>query len=155
MRLTLISLLVLPCLACAHALIPGTDVRDTKANREVYEVIEQLREALIARNAGAVMALIADDYFEAMGTADPNDDYDFAVLRDKVLPELLAATQEVQLTFEVYAIEVTDDRARADVRYHARAHMNLPSGNKWASNKDFHRIELARRNGSWRVLSGL
>ena len=155
MRLISGLMLLSTCIACAHSLIPGTQVRDTKANREVYDTLRQLQEALVAKNTNAAIALAAPEYFETMATPDQNDDYGYAELRDKVLPDLFAVTGEMQLTFEVYEIETKDDRAHADVRYHARAHMKLASGSQWATGKDFHRIELVRRDGAWRILSGL
>ncbi|MEK7705639.1 MAG: hypothetical protein AAB426_11820 [Myxococcota bacterium] len=155
MRQTALWFALLANISCAHSLIQGTEVRDTRENREVYDVVQKLREGLTSRDADAVMALISEKYFETLGTTDPNDDYGYTALRDKVIPELFGAVQEMQLAFEVYEIDVEDDRAHVDVRYHARAQINLPSGTQWASNKEFNRIELVRDGDTWKIVSGL
>lgn len=140
---------------CAHSTIKGTTVRDTEENREVFQVIEELRSALEARDAGRVLALVSPTYFEDLGTVDAADDYGYQELRDEVLPGAFAATREMHVAVEVHDIVVEDGRAYADVRYASRAHIELPSGAFWDSHKEFNRIELQREDGQWRVISGL
>ncbi len=141
--------------ACAHQMIPGTQVRDTDENREVYAVLAELQRALSARDGAAVLALVSPTYFEDNGNADPRDDYGYNELRDHVLPESFAATAEMFVAFEVHAIEVAGDRALADIRYDSRARLQLPSGSLWDSHREFNRVVFSREQGAWRIVSGL
>ncbi|MBI3179742.1 MAG: hypothetical protein HYZ27_08770 [Deltaproteobacteria bacterium] len=152
---TLPFLVLATTLACAHSYIPGTRVRDTSENREVVDLLEKVRTAMEARNAEQILALVSSRYFEDNGTIDPEDDFGFEELRAKFLPESLAAAQEVHLSFEIHAVEIEGDRAHADIRYNSRARFKLPAGSLWDSHREFNRVEFAREDGSWRIVSGL
>ena len=94
-------------------------------------------------------------YFEDNGTAQREDDYGYEELKSKILPDAMNVAQEVHVDFQVHDIVVQGDRAHADVRYTSRARLELPSGSLWDSHKEFNRIELARQNDRWQIVSGL
>lgn len=142
--------------ACAHGVIPGTQIPNTDENRQVYDVVQNTVNAMNARNAEALIALLSPRYFEDNGTADQSDDYGYEELTSKILPESMKVAEEIQLEVEVQDIVVSDDnRAHADVRYRSRIRLKLPSRTLWDTGRDFNRIELARENGVWRIVSGL
>ena len=62
------SIALLACLAaaaCSHAMLPGTNIRDTPQNRAVLDVFGRYKQALEARDAGAILALTTPDYTDA------------------------------------------------------------------------------------------
>jgi hypothetical protein len=153
--LPLLAVAVLALSACAHNTIKGTSVKDTKENREVYAVVQQAVDAMRRRDANALLALVSEKYFETNATADPQDDYGYTDLRDKLLPESMKVAQEVQLEVEVQEIGVEDGRAHADLRYQSRAHLALPAGTIWESHNDFDRLQLVHEAAGWKIISGL
>ncbi len=152
---TLSLVAVVAALGCAHNYIPGTRVRDTSENREVVALLEKVRAGMEARNAEQILALVSARYFEDNGTLAAEDDFGFEELRTKILPESLAAAEEVHLTFEIHAVEIEGDRAHADIRYNSRARFKLPAGALWDSHREFNRVEFAREKDAWRIVSGL
>ncbi len=141
--------------SCSHAKIPGTMVRDTKENREVYDVIRELQQAFVARSADRLLALVSHDYYEDMGTPDAKDDYGYDVLKTRVLPKLEQTLTEAHMAIEVHDIIIADGYAHADVRYDTRGHMNLKSGEQWARHNEFNRITFKRDGKAWKIISGL
>jgi hypothetical protein len=118
-------------------------------------ILYEVREAMEARDADRLLAHVSEDYFEDNGTPKPEDDYGFKELKSSVLPQSLSHTTEVHLSLEVHEVVVEGDRARADVRYDSRVHLDMPSGALWDSHKEFNRVEFAREGGTWRIISGL
>src|SRR5688572_23263364 len=88
--------------ACIHGYIPGTRIRNSRANREVVEVVNKLRDALQRRDADTILSLVSPSYFETNGTADPRDDYGYEELRDRILRESLDATKEMYVGFAIH-----------------------------------------------------
>ena len=151
-------LIALACTAigCAHGTIEGTTVPDTEENRPVLEVLKTYRTAMQERDADKIISLVSSEYFEDMGTIDQSDDYGYQHLTEKIIPNSLQVAQEVYLTFEIHKIEVDGNSAWADVRYNARAKLELSSGDMWESHKDFNRIELLmNEQGRWVIKAGL
>lgn len=154
-QVMVVTAAVLFSAGCAHRMIEGTQIRDTSENREVLAVLAQLQEAMRARDADAILAMVSPTYFEDNGTPDPHDDYGFEELRTTILPQSLAVAQEMFVAFEIYEVMVDDGTAHADVRYASRAKLELPSGTLWDSHREFNRVELALEQGAWRITSGL
>ncbi|MEC9466559.1 MAG: nuclear transport factor 2 family protein [Myxococcota bacterium] len=140
---------------CAHTNIEGTPVADTSENREVFDFLVQVREAMQNRDAQGLIALISPDYFEDMGTPTDKDDYGYQHLIDVVIPKSLEIAKEIYVSFEVHDIEIDGEQAWADIRYNSRAKLELPSGELWDSHKEFNRIRLNRIDGKWLVTAGL
>lgn len=141
--------------ACAHSYIPGTQVADTRANRELMSVIEAFRDAMQAGNAESILELVSHSYFENMGTAQESDDYGYEHLKNAVLGAHLPIATEIHVTIRVHDIVVNENKAHADVRYNSRSKLNLPSGPKWSSRKEFNRLEFSKENERWMITSGL
>ena len=141
--------------ACAHSNIEGTLVVDTAENREVFDLLVEVRTAMQNRDSSALISLISSTYFEDMGTPSSKDDYGYKHLVDVVIPQSLKIAEELYVTFEVHDIAIDGEKAWADIRYNSRAKLALPSGELWDSHKEFNRIQLSRENGKWMVTAGL
>lgn len=153
-QLAALALMALTLVACSHRFIRGTRVEDTRENRELYDVIEDVRVGMEERNADRVLAHVSPKYFEDMGTTDQKDDYGYDQLK-ALLPQSFEATKEMTVAMDIHAINVEDDHAYADVRYASRARIELPSGTSWDTHREFNRIEFIRENGNWMIISGL
>lgn len=149
-----ILLLALAATACAPSLIPGTDVKDTSDNRAVYQTIQAYREAMDRRDAAAVLALAAPDYFDNSGTPQPEDDVDRAILAER-LPQDLAKVDAVRLELTVRKVEVKGDRAEAEVFYDGWYRVKTPTGVVPRRDSDIHRMRLRKVDGRWLFTSGL
>jgi hypothetical protein len=152
MRFLVVALAVI---GCAHSKIKGTSIPDTEENREIYILVGQVQRAMVDRNSDALLALISPNYFEDNGTARREDDYGFAELSSKILPESMKAAKEIHLDVEVHEIIVDGERAHADLRYDSRARLEMPAGTIWDSHREFDRIIFAKEDGAWRIVSGL
>ena len=140
--------------ACSHATIEGTSAADTRENREIYEIVQQLRMAMERRDAGRIVSFLSKDYYEDMGTVKSDDDIGYDQMVPKVHDSMDRA-KEVHVSFRVHDIQVEDERAYADVRYSSRTLMDFPAGAMWDTHKEFNRIKFVREADSWRVVSGL
>lgn len=140
---------------CAHTLIAGTQIPDTEDNRALIRILDDVRAAMEARDAEKILTHVSADYFEDSGTPKPDDDYGYTELKTSVLPDSLSHTTEVHLTFQIHEVVVEGNSAHADIRYDSRVHLDMPSGPLWDSHKEFNRIEFAREDGAWRIVSGL
>ena len=140
---------------CSHAHLPGTTIRQTSDNRPIYDVLEEIRTALEERDSKRLMAVVSRRYFEDNGTATNRDDFGFLELDGHLMRETLAVAKELELQVQLYDIVVRGDHAHADLRYAMRTRMELPGGRFWDTHRDFNRIEFAREQGAWKVISGL
>jgi hypothetical protein len=141
--------------ACAHGRIPGTQIPNTEPNREVYAVVRKALDALASRDSKTLLSVVSTRYFESNGTPQPEDDYGYEQLKNDILPKMMTVTKEVFIEAQVQEIDVNGDRAHADIRYSSRARLELPSGSRWDSHRDFDRITLDREPGGWKITGGL
>lgn len=140
--------------ACAAHRIPGTDVEDTAANREVFAVVKAYAEALQRRDAAGLLSLAAPDYFDNAGTADPADDLDFARL-EQTLPADLARLESLRVEVQVRRIVVEGDAAIAELWTDGWYRIQTAQGVVPRRDQDLHRMRLVRRDGAWRIVSGM
>ncbi len=141
--------------ACAARRIPNTDIRDTADNRAIYSVIEAYGQAMRNKDAAAVLALVAPDYFDDAGTPDPSDDLDRAKL-ERALPADFAKLQSVRLELQVRSIESQKDAATAEVYYDASYDIQTPGGEVVPRREsDVHRMRFRKIDGQWKIASGL
>ncbi len=155
--LVLAIVLALPLAGCGHAgFIKGTKITDTAENRAVLAVVEEVREALRARDAKRLLAVVSTDYYEDMGTSTTDDDYGYPTLSNEIIPTSLKTVSEMHVEFTIHEIEVEEQKARVFLRYNSRARLSLPSGKVWDAHKEFNRVELSREaGGRWLIVSGL
>ncbi len=139
---------------CAPSLIPGTSLHDTPESRAVYEVIRAYAGAMQKKDAAAVLALVAKDYYDDGGTPDPSDDLDYAHL-EKALPVDLAKLESMRFELTVKSIDAGRDDATADVWYDTWFRIQTPGGVVPRRESDVHQMKLKRVDGAWKIVSGL
>lgn len=140
--------------ACTPSLIPGTDVRNTRENREVYGVIRAYAAALQTKDAAKVLALVAPDYFDGAGTPAPDDDLDRAGL-ERALATDLAKVDSLKLELGVKKIEVSGELAQADLYYDNYFRVVTAGGAVPKRQSDLHRMMFKKVGEDWKITSGL
>jgi hypothetical protein len=153
----LVAAVALACAlnACEPHYIDGSHVEDTPDNRSIWGVLALYKSAVEDKNMDALLSLVSKRYYEDNGNADPADDYGYNDLQAKVLPQTFNHLKDVRVELEVKDIKVQDDKAHADVRFTYQAKMALPAGEKWSADAEINRIDLAREQGQWKIVSGL
>jgi hypothetical protein len=153
MRSLLLPLLAL-LVACTPSRIPNTDVADTRENRAVYEVIRQYVEALRKKDAAAILALVAPDYYDGSGTPDPSDDVTREILEKNLVSDL-AKVEAVMLELGVKRIEVNGEEARAEVFYDAAYRVLTPVGPVAKRPSDLYQMRFRKLGGAWKITAGI
>jgi ketosteroid isomerase-like protein len=154
MRTATLSLAVLAAAGCAPHRIPGTQIEDTADTRAVFDVVQAYRQGMEKRDAAAVLALVAPDYFDTAGTPDPGDDLDRARLEATIAQDM-AKAEGVRLEFTVRKIEVAGDAAEAELFYDSYYRVQTPNGAIPRRDSDIHRMKLKKTGGAWKIVAGL
>ena len=141
--------------ACAHATLPGTNIRDTPDNRAILDVFGRYKRALEARDATAILALAAPDYNDAGDPARGVRPVDRQGLQQKLTADLAKVTG-VRLDATIKDLQVSEEgTARLDYFQVLRYAIATDGGEKWKSESDDARMRFARVNGEWKIASGL
>jgi uncharacterized protein (TIGR02246 family) len=147
------ALLCLFVTGCAARRIPGTEIQDTEDTRAIIGVMKRLNQALEARDAEAVRALLAPSFRDDAGTPSPDDDLTYDNVT-QVLPARLAHLQDVRLEVSLRRVDVEGDKASAV--YHWNASYRMPKLESRPQNdSDLERMLLVRHDGQWRIESGI
>jgi ketosteroid isomerase-like protein len=154
-RSTLLAAAALAAIGCSPRRIPGTDIKETRETRAVFDVVQSYRQALEKRDAAAVLALVAPTYFDTAGTPDPGDDLDRSRLEASLAQDLSRA-EGLKLDFTVRKIEVEGNEAFAELFFDSYYRVQTPGGTTIPRrDSDVHRVRLERLDGSWKIVSGL
>ncbi len=145
---------VLALAACGAHRIPGTDVRDTRDNRAVYEVVRAYQQALERRDAPAILALVSPDYFDTGGTAQASTAMDRQKL-EKSLPADLAKLEGVRADITVRNITVQKDTAVAELFYENYYRVQTPAGAVPRRDSDIQQLHQKKIGDAWKITSGL
>lgn len=140
--------------ACSPSLIPGTDVQDTKENRAVYGVIRAYAQALQNKDAAALLAVVAPDYFDDAGTLAPEDDLDRAAL-ERSLATDLPRVDSLKLEIGIKRITVNGDRAQAELYFDDYFRVVTPNGAIPKRQSDLNKLSLRKYDGTWKITAGL
>ena len=146
--------------ACKPELIANTNVEEGSDNKAVVDFIEEYRQAMESRQADKVLQLVAEEYFEDLGSDKQEDDYGIEVLRSR-LADNFSHTEVLQLNLFVQKVDhyAENDRIHVFYRYLQRALVNMPAGKEWISHSDVNRIILKARGDSYAdgflIVSGL
>lgn len=154
MSLRALAVAALLLAACAPHRIAGTDIADTADNRAIYALLRGYAEALQRRDAAALLALASPDYFDNGGTADPADDLDFARL-EQTLPADLGRLESIRVEVQVRNISVQKETAVAELWSDGWYRIQTPQGVVPRRDQDLHRMRLVKRDGAWRIVSGM
>jgi hypothetical protein len=146
-------------LGCGHgALIPGTNIPATDANREIVATIEEYRQRVVDRNVEGLLLLASDKYFEDGGTPQANDDYGFAGL-GTILNGRLQRVQSIRYDIQYKSIKIgADGRAEVEAFLSGAFELQGEVGERYRRVSDFHRFMLERSGGGsakWKFVSGM
>jgi hypothetical protein len=179
-------IVVAPVLAgCGASHIPGTNVPDTRENREVLEVAERYRHAVERRDAQTLLSLASPRYFEDGGTPQGDDDYGYEGLR-RLLSVWTEEVREVRYEMRYRRISFENNGHRALVEYTytgsytlRRPQVQMPEGVEppaasmisvdpvrgatpvndeqevWFRRVADNRLELERDRDGWRIVAGM
>ncbi|HEX5660754.1 MAG TPA: hypothetical protein VFX59_26355 [Polyangiales bacterium] len=156
MSRALTVLLLLGLAACTHTTIPNTDVEDTPDSREVVNFVESYRQAVVSRDISKLIGLVAEDYYDDMGTPQGDDDVDREVLRERLEstfgPELLAVHYDIRYRDVVFL----PTKVLVDYTYIGRFRVNTPDGSRWERRLADNRMVLAKKkDGTYTIMSGM
>lgn len=154
LRSALLAAALAPLAACAPRLLPGTSIEDTSSTRPVYEVIRAYGDAMQRKDAAAVLALVAPDYYDTAGTPGPEDDLDRAGL-ERALAGDLAKVDSLKLDLGVKKIEVKGAEAFAEIYYDGYFRVVTAGGAVPKRESDLHRMLFKKVGKDWKITSGL
>ncbi len=148
--------LVLAVAACAPKLLPGTDVKETRDTRAIYDVIQQWVKAMNEKNVAGVLALVAPDYYDDAGTPDPSDDMDREKL-ERTLAEDFARIEGQKLGVTIRRIDVDGaaGTATAELYYDSYYRVRTPAGEIPRRDSDVYRLRLKKLADAWKITGGL
>jgi len=153
-RSALLAIALAPLAACAPRLLPGTAIEDTSTTRPVYEVIRAYGDAMQRKDAAAVLALVAPDYYDTAGTPGPEDDLDRAGL-ERALAADLGKIDSLKLDLGVKKIEVRGAEAFAEIYYDGYFRVVTAGGAVPKRESDLHRMQFKKIGKDWKIASGL
>ncbi len=142
--------------------IPGTEIPDTDENREILQVLERYRTAMVRQDRATIISSTHETYYDESGTDDPSDDIVY-----EELPELLrvrlAQVDSIRFTMEYLDIYVRNERATVHVWIDAAFHMKpilAEDGTprlqpRFARKQDYAKFELLRDGESWLITKGI
>lgn len=160
MRSALISTLLLSLVvlgsSCAARKIPGTDLDDTDDTRAVLDVLQKYRAAVEKKDTETIVKLADESFRDDGGSANPDDDLDFASLGPK-LSARLAKIANVKLDVTVRRIEFDDDSKVARVTYSYQISFNMPDYTQRTQSENDIKQMLLKRVGEqdWKIMSGI
>ena len=148
--------LLLSLSGCGAALIKGTEVKDTPANRAIHALLEEYRAAMEARDGKRLLKLVSNRYYEnASSTDSSDDDYGYERLEKDVVAKLRDNVKKVQYRVLLKRVIVKGDRAFAEYEYMARYLFSEGGREQWKMLNDFNRLDLAKEDGAWKIIAGL
>jgi hypothetical protein len=140
--------------ACTHNTIPGTTVPDEPQNRAVLQVLANYKQAMEARDANALLALAAPDYFDKGDPSRPSDPHDLNGLR-RAVPRDFNGVRALKYDIDVRNLKIDGDRAQVDYFGVMRYAVAVPTGEKWFTESDDQRMKFVKVDGDWKISSGM
>ena len=137
--------------------IPNTTVKDTPENRAVITFMENYRNAVEARDVGAILAMAHPQYLDDNGTPAGEDDIDYRALQKK-----LARWRErvTDVRYEIKYRTITREMDRVLIAYRYSASFRIAydeEDQRWSRRIGENRLVLLYDDiqGRYFVLSGL
>lgn len=143
--------------------IPGTEIPDTDANRDILHTLEKYRVSFVRRDAAGVMTTAHPTYFDTAGTDDPSDDLEYKELAP-ALRERMAQLESVRFTIDYLEVDVVKDRAVVkvwvDASFRLKPIVDPETGEVRVESshtrlQDHAMFELLNDSGAWRITRGL
>jgi len=135
--------------------IAGSQVPDTKENKEVIAAIEAYRTALEKRDASKLLMLASDRYWEDGGTPQGEDDYGYSKLKD-ILAHRLEQTSEIRYSLRYKRIRRKGQLAFVDVLVDASYTITDADGKPARKDlRDRNQFVLEFDGNQWKFISGM
>jgi hypothetical protein len=147
--------LVLAAVGCSKNYIPNTDVEDTSKNRDIIRFCEKYRKALERKDVPLLLSMASPKYYEDGGNIDPEDDMDYAGLREWLEGRFSSAHS---FRYEIrYRMIEHPSKNRVNVIYTYSASYKIPGLEKddWQHSVSENRLELEQTKDSFRILAGM
>ena len=145
--------LVILASGCAQRRFPGTEIEDNSDTRAIRDVMLAYINALENKDAGALLGLVSEKFADNSGTAEPDDDLNYEVLKAQ-LPERFKRLSDIRVEMELRRIHVEGDAAVAVYFYNLRYRM--PGINeKPQLESDLKQMNFAREGEGWKITSGI
>lgn len=156
MRVLIPLLLLVVATGCAPRKIPGTDLDDTDDTRAVLDVLQKYRSAVEKKDTDTIVKLADETFRDDGGSANPDDDLDYASLGPK-LTARLAKIANVKLDVTVRRIEFDDDSKMARVTYSYQISFNIPEYTQRTQSENDIKQMILKRVGDqdWKIASGI
>lgn len=156
MRFIALLLLLAVATGCAPRKIPGTDLDDTDDTRAVLDVLQKYRSAVEKKDTDTLVKLADETFRDDGGSANPDDDLDYASLGPK-LTARLAKIANVKLDVTVRRIEFDDDSKLARVTYSYQISFNIPDYTQRTQSENDIKQMILKRVGEqdWKITSGI
>lgn len=141
--------------ACSHDNIPNTDVEDTDENKEIVLFMEKYRNAVERRDVSALLAMTSRDYYDDNGTPTGDDDVDYQALvagLDRVKEEISDTRYQIRYRSLTYS---QNGHVLVDMLYTGWFKVATAEGPEWRRRLEPHRIVLAPKAGTFKIISGL
>ena len=148
------ALAALALAACSHATIANTAIADNPENRDVLQVLSRYKQAVEAKDIDALLGLVSPEYLDVAIPGRAKEAKDYAGLQ-AALKEQFGRTKSIRLELHPRNVKIVGDKASVDYFYVVRYDPQLPSGTTWRSETDDARLKLLRRQGAWKIVSGL
>ncbi len=154
----LIAVLAVLSLAtgCAAKKIPGTEIDDSDDTRAILSVMEAYRQAVEKRDAQTVVDLADPSFKDDGGSANPDDDLEYATLKT-LLPQRLGRLEEVKLEITVRKVEFEKGTDFVRTTYTYTTSFKMPSLNGKTQNEGEIKQMVLKRVGDkqWKIVSGI
>jgi hypothetical protein len=158
MRFQMVSLVVLAAAlsGCAVKKVPGTDIDDTSTTRDVLDVMRKYRIAFEQERTTDIVALTDESFRDNGGSADPDDDHDYARLPSK-LDVLFSKVEDVRLEMSVRKVEYDEEETAVRVTYNYTLSFRTPEyAQRPHSDTDIKQMTLKRIGpNAWKITSGI
>lgn len=137
--------------------IPNTTVKDTPENRDVITFMENYRNAVEARDVGALLAMASPEYLDDNGTPSGEDDLDYRALQKKLS---LWRDRVTDVRYEIKYRTITREMDRVMVAYRYSASFRVAydkEDQRWSRRIGENRLVLRYDDiqNRYYVLSGM
>ncbi len=134
--------------------ITGTQIADTKKNREIVQVIEKYRRAMIQRDVPTLIALAHPDYYQDKNSAD-FPPYDYKGLK-KRLVEQFKLIKSVRMDLQYRRITWdSPEKVQVEVYMDASFQIKVGDASEWKKKDDYAKFVLKKEEGRFLFLTGL
>jgi hypothetical protein len=127
-----------------------TSVEKPDPKRDVLSVCEKYRLAMEARDVPALIALAHPKYHEDAGTPSPDDDHDYAGLKE-ILTTRFRSITKVTLKLTYRKVTVDGTRARVEVQRDGTFTM----GGREMRSQDTYNMDFERDGKRWLITGGM